>query len=111
MAEGRNVIEELAEVARSLAPEFYAQVDAIAQIVDPAAWPGEAFASLEPDAEPIDWNQNVEVQYRRSVAQGKAVTILALMGIKEPFDGAAVLEAWAEKVRNKITDRKHVTDL
>lgn len=84
-------------MARSLAPEFYAQVGAIAQIIDPSAWPGEAYRSLEPDAEPIDWSQNTEVQYRRAVAEGKAVTILSYMGIKEPFDGAAVLKAWAKR--------------
>ena len=76
-----SAIETLVAADRRLHPEEYAKVDAIAEIIDPSAWPGEAWDGIGPEARRITWDHDVRVQYMRSIARCKARTILEYLGI------------------------------
>jgi hypothetical protein len=92
----RTLLSRLLEASRKQNPKRWVLVDKIAPIIDPSAWPGEAYDGTGPDAKPINWDENPEVQWRRSEAQQRAGAVLDALGIEpaREFD-------WAEFFRSQ----------
>lgn len=94
-------VSRLEEHDRAQNPEYWALLDKVAAIIDPTAWPGEAFDNVGPDAKPIDWDSYPEVRYRRSQAQQKAREVMAVLAIgrAREFDWAGFFAEMAKEGR------------
>lgn len=99
-----TAVEQLLDAHRELNPELYAKADAIAQIIDPSAWPGEAWDGVGPEAKRIDWDANTLVQVRRAEARGRAFRVLEYLGLYDPKEWctpAFLAKAWGWKTEGQ----------
>jgi hypothetical protein len=95
-------IDEALRIARELRPDLWERTEAVARIIDPAAFAG-GWTIVEPAS--AARLHEARVAYQRSNAMLRAQEILAYLGVNTETDWFTILTRLAERSASPLIDR------